>query len=249
MDKSMSSAMNDLALVRRLERGHLAVRTAQQMAATLGLRPASARVRLNRLVQRGVLARPARGTYCLASADHLAVATGIYQPSYASLLAAFEHHGTTTQTARVLDVINPVHSGTMVLHLESGGHRVRFIKVAGRLVFGYQRVFRQGMAATVADREKAVVDTLLLPGHAPLDEAFACIRAGIEPQKAMDYARMTGRQAVMKRLGLLLSIAGLGPDAPMEVRLSGTYVPLDPSLPRRGKFDRCWRVIINRVIE
>jgi predicted transcriptional regulator of viral defense system len=241
--------MNDLALARKLERGRLAVFTTQQMAVTLGLGPASARVRLNRLVERGVLARPIRGRYCLPSADHLAVASGIYQPSYASLMAAFEHHGTTTQSARIIDIVNPTHSGRMALHLESGDFKVRFVKVAGRLVFGYLRVLRQGAAANVADKEKAVIDTLLLPGYAPLDEAVACIRSGIDPQKAMEYARRTGRQAVVKRLGFLLSMAGLGPDASTTGRLSKTYVPLDPSGPRRGVFDREWRVIVNRVIE
>jgi predicted transcriptional regulator of viral defense system len=183
--------------------------------------------------------------------------------------------------APIIDIVNPIHSGRMDLHLESGDFKVRFVKVAGRLVFGYLRVLRQGAAANVADKEKAVIDTLLLPGYAPLDEAAACIRSGIDLKRAMEYARRTGRQAVVKRLGYLLTkfagtprasalggtgrgelcetppasagggiaSAGLRPDGPMAGRLSGTYVPLDPSGPRRGAFDREWRVIVNRVIE
>jgi len=241
--------MNEWALTRKLEGGRLAVHTTQQLAVTLGLGLASARVRLNRLVERGVLARPMRGRYCLASADHLAVATGIYQPSYVSMLAAFEFHGTTTQTVRIIDVINPVHSGRMGLALESGKFEVRFVRVDGRLVFGFQRVFRGGVAANIADKEKAVVDALMLPGHVPLDEALSCIRTGIDVPKAMDFARRTGRQAVIKRLGYLLSAAGMRPDRSKMGRLSRTYVPMDPSLPRRGAFDRDWRIIVNRVME
>ena len=241
--------MNDWALARKLEGGRLAIHTTQQLAVTLGLGPASARVRLNRLVERGVLARPLRGRYCLVSADHLAVAAGIYQPSYVSMLAAFEFHGTTTQAARIIDVINPVHSGRMSLNLESGRFEVRFVKVQGPLMYGYMRVFRNGAAASVAEKEKAIVDTILLPGRAPLDEAWACIRTGIDVPKAMDYARRTGRQSVIKRLGYLLSAAGLRPGSSKSGRLSRTYVPMDPSLPKRGVFDRDWRVIVNRVIE
>jgi predicted transcriptional regulator of viral defense system len=241
--------VNDLALVRKLEGGSLAVHTTQQLAVTLGLGPASARVRLNRLLQRGVLVRPLRGRYCLVSADHLAVATGIYQPSYVSMLAAFEFHGTTTQSARVIDVINPVHSGRMDLRLESGRFDVRFVMVQGQLMYGYLRVFRNGAAASVADKEKAIIDTLLLPGHAPLDETMACIRAGIDIPRAIDYARRTGRQAVIKRLGYMLSASGMRLNHSKIGRLSRTYVPMDPSLPRRGTFDRDWRVIVNRVIE
>jgi predicted transcriptional regulator of viral defense system len=116
-------------------------------------------------------------------------------------------------------------------------------------MYGYLRVFLGGAAASVAEKEKAIVDTLLLPGRAPLDEAMTCIRSGVDVDRAFGYARRTGRQAVVKRLGFLLSRAGLGPDTSEAGRLSGTYVPLDPALPRRGAFDRNWRIIVNRVVE
>jgi len=242
-------AMNELALARKLQSGRAAVHTTQQLAAVLGLGPDSARVRLNRLVERGVLARPARGRYCLPSADPLAVASGMYHPSYVSLLAAYEFHHTTTQSSRIIDVINPVRSGRIQLRLDSGEFEVRFVKVGRPHMYGYLRVSPNGAAASVAAKEKAVVDTLLLPGRAPLDEAMNCIRSGIDVNKAVGYARRTGRQAVVKRLGFLLSRAGLEPGPSEAGRLSPTYVPLDPALPRRGAFDRKWRIIVNRVVE
>ena len=246
---AMSKAVDDLALARKLQSGRLAVLTTSQLSAALGLNIASARVRLNRLVRRGVLARLSRGRYCLPAAGPLAVASGFYQPSYVSLAAAFEFHGTSTQSTNMIDVVNPVRSGQTTIRLDSGRFIVRFVKVGHRLMYGFLRVFQNGSAANVAEKERAVVDTLLLPGRAPLDEAFACIRSGVDASKAMEYARRTRRQAVVKRLGFLLSRAGLEPGPSAAGRLSPTYVPLDPALPRRGAFDRRWRIIVNRVVE
>jgi len=99
------------------------------------------------------------------------------------------------------------------------------------------------------DKEKAIVDSLFLTGYVTLDETVACLRSKIEYKKAMDYARRIDRQSVIKRLGYLLSTVGIQCPSEYSSGLSKTYVPLDPSLPKRGKYDPKWRIIINRVIE
>ncbi len=241
--------VDDLTLVRALEGKQSAVFTAQQMAVVMGSGAGSVSVGLNRIVRRGVLVRLMRGRYALPSADVLAVASGIYVPSYISLLAAFEHHGTTTQSSRMIDVVNPVHSGRMQFELESGRFIIRFIKVDPSLVYGYEKIYMGNAAVFLADRERAVVDALLFPGYVPLDEAAACISGGIDCRKAVDYAKRTGRQSVMKRLGYLLSAEGVACSPEDFGALSNNYVPLDPKLPRSGKRDPVWRIIVNRVIE
>jgi predicted transcriptional regulator of viral defense system len=241
--------MDGLGLTRLFEGSQLSVLTARQAATFMRLSPASANVALNRFAARGVLTRVFRGRYCLPDADILSVASGIYHPSYISLMAAFEHHGSTTQSPRIIDVVNPVHSGTMEVVLSSGRYQVRFIRVGASMMFGSFKEIRGGKALMVAEKERAVVDCLLFPGYAPLDEAAACIRTGIDSVRAMDYARRTGRQAVLKRLGHLLSACGSPVDPARAGRLSRTFVPLDPVLPLRGRYDSKWRVIVNRVIE
>jgi predicted transcriptional regulator of viral defense system len=244
-----SPYVNDLELVRTLEKGRVAVYTAQQVASMLSMPPRSARVRLSRMVKNKVLVRLMRDRYALPSADILAVASGIYRPSYVSLLAAFEHYGTTTQSPRVIDIITPVYSGNVPVDLETGRFELRFVRVSPSLMYGYVKVDVKGGKASVAEKERAIVDALLLPGYVPLDEAVACIRSGIDQAKAVDYARRTGRQAVMKRLGYLLSEYGSGEGLGAQEEFSKTYVPLNPGLPRRGRFDSKFRVIVNRVIE
>ena len=241
--------MNDLELTKMLEGGQTAVLTTQQLAVLMRMNASSTAVKLNRFVNRNVLVRVTRGRYTLPSTDILAVASSIYSPSYVSLLAAFEFHGTTTQSPRIIDIINPIHSGQIILKLEVGRFIIRFVKVDPSLVFGYEKTFLNGMAALIADKEKAIVDSLLLTGYVSLDETTACIRSKIDHKKALDYTKRIGRQSVIKRLGYLLSIAGINCSPEYLTGLSKTYVPLDPALPKRGKYDSKWRIIVNRVIE
>jgi predicted transcriptional regulator of viral defense system len=241
--------MDRLGIVRTLDSQRSPVVTTRQFALITGVSPRTARLRLHRLVRDGVLVRVMKGHYCLPDTDPRAVATGVFAPSYVTLLKAFEFHGTTTQSSRGIDVVNAVRSRALKLELDEGSLDVRFIRVAPDLVFGCEKVSLGGKDAFMADRERAVIDGLMFPGRVPLDEVVECLRDGIDVAKAADYARRTGRQVVMKRLGHLVEASGhaIPPDAIGP--LTPTWVPLDPALPRRGRHDARWRVIVNRVVE
>jgi predicted transcriptional regulator of viral defense system len=240
--------VNDLALVRLLEKRQSAVLSTQQAAAALGLTVPGARVRLSKMVARGTLFRVMRGRYALPSEDPLAVASSLYFPSYVSLMAAVAHHGTTTQSPRILDVVNPVHSGRTGLSLEAGSYQIRFIRVPPSYLYGFSKVPIGHSFALIAEKERAVIDGLLFPRYAPLDETVECLRSGIDVPLLVHYARRTGRKAVWKRLGHLLSQASLEVSPRVFGKLSRTFVPLDPALPRRGRYDSTWRVLVNTEI-
>jgi len=241
--------MDRLSIVKRMESHQMPIVTTQQFAAFVGLNMNSASVLLSRLVKAGIVTRVLRGRYALPSTNALAVATGIYVPSYVSLWAAYEYYGTTTQSPRVIDVINPVHSGSLPLGLEDGQYVLRFVKTDSRLIYGFKKEFFREKVAFIAEKERAVVDGLLFPGYVPLDEVASAIESGVDGHRAMEYARRTGRQAVVKRMGYLLSEIGTDEHLIEPGELSDTYVPLDPGLPRRGRHDSKWRVIVNTVVE
>ena len=246
---SIPHSMDNLTFVKLLESKQSAVFTTQQLAALLRMDVNSAAVKLSRLVDKGVLIRVIRGRYTLTSNPILAVASAIYYPSYVSLLAAFEHYGATTQSPRIIDVINPIRSGQIPINIETGSFIVRFIKTVRSLMYGYTKTYLGGTMSLIAEKEKAVVDSLLFLEYIPLDEVAACIKDGIDYKKAVEYAVRTKRQTVMKRLGFLFSKEGIVCSPDDFGTLSKTYVPLDPKLPRKGKHDRKWHVIINRVVE
>ncbi len=241
--------MDALRVTRSLEGHNAAVFTTQQLSAILGMEPSSAAVKLHRLARDGALVRVMRGRYCLPSVHPLAVASGLYIPSYVSMLAAFEYHGTTTQSSRVIDVVNTRRSGSVSLTLDAGPYVITFIHLPPSHIYGLDRVRIGGKDAFVASKERAIVDGLMLPGNVPLDETVACLRSDIDVDRTVEYARRTGRQVVIKRLGHLLTSEGIDFDHAALGTISETYVPLDPSFPRRGEHDPRWRVIRNRVVE
>ena len=241
--------MDDISLIRNLEKTQLSVFTTQQLAVEMDMEVTSAAVRLNRLVKKGVLQRIMRGRYVLPSVDILPLASNIYIPSYVSLLAAFAYHGTTTQSPKVIDVINLVHSSIIPIKLERGSFEIRFIKVHPSLLYGYTKVVNDGKVILIAEKEKAIVDSILFSQYINLDEAATAISEEIDTKKTIEYAIRTKRQSVMKRIGYLLSSRNILSSTKDFPKLSDTYVPLDPHLPRRGNYDKMWRVIVNKVIE
>ena len=241
--------MNDLELTRMLQASESAVFTTQQLVVAMNMKSPPAMVILNRLVNKRGLVRVMRGRYSLPGTNILAVASGIYYPSYVSMLAAFEYHGTTTQSPRVIDVINPVKSSQVPVDIEAGHFIIRFIKVKSSFLTGSSKIFLDGKVSLMAEKEKAIIDSLLFPGYVPLDEVMECIHSGIDAGKIIEFARKTERQSVKKRLGYLLSGVDVHCTPDDLGPLSDTFVPLDPSLSVRGTYDTKWRVIVNRVIE
>lgn len=241
--------MNDLGLVKTLEKAKLTVFTTQQLSVILGMDIASAVVRLSRLVKKGVLLRLTQGRYALPSSDILVLASDIYSPSYVSLYSAFEYYGTTTQSPRIIDVINTTTSKKLTISVENGKFDLRFIKTNPSLMFGYIKINQDGKELIIAEKEKAIIDGLLFLEYVPLDEIFSCIISGIDHKKIIEYAKKTNRQTVLKRLGYLLSTAGIKCSINQFPYISSTYIPLDPRSPRQGCYDKKWRIIINSVVK
>lgn len=241
--------MSRLSVIKSLESQEIAVFTAQQVATLLKMTMNSTFVLLSRLEKEGLLRRVFRGHYCLPSTDVRAVASGIYPPSFVSLWSAFEYYGSTTQSPRVIDVINHTHSGRIPISLDSGRFLIRFVKTKGSLIYGFNRIYFGDKIGFMAEKERAIIDGLLFSEYVPLDEVAAAIRSGIDANKAVKYAKMTEKQAIMKRLGYLLSAEGMPLSLDEFGGLSDTYVPLDPNLPKRGKYSEKWRIIVNTVIE
>lgn len=241
--------MNRPDVIRSMDLQELSVYTKQQMAAILKVKIASAGVILNRMIGDGEINRITNGKYCLSDSNILGVASNLYAPSYVSLLSAFEYYDRTTQTPRIIDVVNVSHSGTLDVELSSGRYSIRLIKTGIENMFGYRKTSIDGKTAFVANLEKAVLDGLIFNYHISLDVVVEAIESNIDVERTIEYLVRTGKQAIIKRGGYLLEAAGYGVEMEdIGISLSATYVPLDPSLPMRGKYNTKWKIIDNRGI-
>lgn len=233
-------------IVKRLESLNMGVFTPSHISALFDKNIESTRVLLSRLAKEGILTRVKRGVYCLPSTNVLSVASNIYSPSYVSLWAAFEYYGTTTQSPQIIDIINADKSGRRELSLEGGQFTLRFVKTYTSFIYGIEKVYLDGKTAFIAEKEKAIIDGLFFNEYVPLDEVTNAIRDGVKVEKAIQYAEMSEKQVVMKRLGYLLSHEGFDCDPDDFCDLSDTFVPLDPSFSRGGTYDSTWHIIDNR---
>ncbi len=238
--------MDRLSIVQRLDSLRISVFTTSQVSALLDKNIHNTKMLLSRLTKDGVLTRVKKGHYCLPSSPILSVASNIYTPSYVSLWSAFDHYGTTTQSPQVIHVINTDKSGNREIALEEGEFKLRFIKTDRSFLYGFKKIYQDGKSVFVAEKEKAIIDGLWFHKYVPLGEVIEAIKDGIDIEKAVNYAKKSEKQVVMKRLGYLMSEEDLECEPDDFEGLSDTFVPLDPSFPRKGSFDSKWHVIDNR---
>ena len=203
------------------------------------------KVSLNRLVKSGRILRVERGKYALTDNPYL-VASNLIYPSYVSFLSAFAYRGLTSQIIREIQVV----SSRRKRGLEFSGFRIVFIKFSPVRVFGFVREELEGKYLFVAEVEKAVIDSLYLPKYCPISEVLGVVReADVDDRKLVSYAIRMRSNVTLKRLGYILELAGEDIYTQIGSLLNRKYDPLNPLLPRTGKKNKKWRLIVNEVLE
>ena len=106
----------------------------------------------------------------------------------------------------------------------------------------------------IAEREKAVIDSLLFPKYAGgINQLIRCVEGGIgemNEKRLYLYAIRMGSNSVLRRLGFVLESAGLkkGILSKLSCRVGKGFQLLDPSLKKRNNYNTKWRLAINNDI-
>jgi predicted transcriptional regulator of viral defense system len=226
-----------------------------------GLREASARSLVRKLVDRGVASRLRPGLYNLVPfelgrdreymGNPYVVARELMDGKayYLSHASAMDIHGMVTQPQLVVYVTSPAP----VRRRAVLGMDFRFVLCQRSHVFGtVEHWVEKHERVVVSDVERTVVDGLKQPeycgGVTEVAKALWIRRADVSARKLVDYALRLGVGAVIRRLGYLMEAYGVGGPAQLE-RLRGHLTPtfslLDPVLPPDGKFLARWRLRLN----
>lgn len=213
-------------------------------------RPQAYRV-LHRLASAGVLKRLANGRYVFAAlgtasvlGQPLFLGTRLAEPSYVSFWSALHFYGWTEQAPRLVFVANT----RLSLRRSVDAYTFRLVKLPPGRFFGYTLARDRDLEFPIAEPEKAFVDSLYLPGHAGGMEIVASALGeaieSLELDRLQVYAARMRVRSLASRLGHLLSRSGV--ESPtLRPYASTVFVKLDPRRPRRGRYDRRWRVIDN----
>jgi predicted transcriptional regulator of viral defense system len=73
----------------------------------------------------------------------------------------------------------------------------------------------------------------------------------LDEKKLRTYAVKIGNSAVGKRLGFMMETLGLGDVEALRkaLPLAPGYSPLDPTMPKHGKYSRRWGILVNAEIQ
>jgi predicted transcriptional regulator of viral defense system len=124
----------------------------------------------------------------------------------------------------------------------------RLVKLRPARFFGYVLQSQGPYEFPIADREKAIVDSLWRPALAGgTEEVYKCLREAIDELRlevVESYALRMNSSTLTSRLGYLLEQEGI--HSKRLIRgISSSYIKLDPREPRRGRFSSRWKLIDN----
>ena len=218
---------------------------------------------LKRLQAKGWIRRIRRGRFAvipLSSGENrtpqlheFIIAMELVSPAAIAYWSALNHHGMTEQLPRTVFIAtnHPVRRRPG----EVFGVRYNIISLRPEKFFGNMRDWIDEMPFMVTDREKTIIDGLDLPqyvgGVEEIAKALSNAWDQLDEAKLRKYAAKIGNTAAAKRLGFLMETFGLGNIEALrkEVSLASGFSPLDPTLPRHGKYNRRWGLLVNAEIK
>ena len=227
----------------------------------LRLDAVSTRSLVRKLVNRGVATRLKPGLFILVPYElgkekeymgsPLIVARELMggKDYYLSHGTAMEIHGMVTQPQFVVHVTTPEKRRS----LQIMGTNFQFITCKSEHFFSTVDYWvTKQEQGKVSDIEKTIIDSLYLPEYCGgIPEAAKGIwmrRDGLNIDRLVEYALRMDIGAVIRRLGYLLELYGIGTPEHLKTlrgRLTNTYARLDPLLPAEGKFTGKWRLQLN----
>jgi predicted transcriptional regulator of viral defense system len=242
------------------ERGRWVFTSAEAIEIT-GLKDASARSFLRKLVNRGIATRLRSGLFNLVPfelglereylGNPYVVARELTRgkPYYISHASAMDLHGMLTQPQLVVYATSPKPlRGRSVL-----GTEFRFVHCKPDHFFGTaEQWIDKQEKVVVSDIERTVLDGLKQPeycgGVTEVAKGLWIRRGKVNVARLVDYALRLDVGAVIRRVGYLLDACGI--QAPEQIerlrgRLTEAYQLLDPILPAEGKFLARWRLRVN----
>jgi predicted transcriptional regulator of viral defense system len=218
---------------------------------------------LERLQTKGWIRRIRRGRFAvipLSSGENRSpqlhefiVAMELVSPAAIAYWSALNHHGMTEQLPRTVFVAtdHPVRRQPG----EVLGVSYKVISLRPGKFFGVVKDWINEMPFMVTDREKTIVDGLDLPqyvgGVAEIVKVLSIGWTQLDESILRKYTAKIGNSAVAKRLGFLMETLGLGDVGKLRkvVTLAPGFSPLDPTLPRHGKYNRRWGLLVNTEIK
>jgi predicted transcriptional regulator of viral defense system len=210
------------------------------------------------MTHRGLLLRVKKGTYHLIPYEQdpdtylpnwhtLAAALTQGCNHYIGYYSALQIHNLIVQPSLKEQIVVDRQLQTRPTHVNAA--QIQYIYHNPKHFFGHKKIWIDDYTQVLcSDLEKTIVDCLFMPSYAggipEIARAIHMAQNRIHYGRLLQYVTQFGSQAVIKRLGYLLETLEI--DQPIVEALrqarSATYVPLDPELPKSGKYRSHWNI-------
>jgi predicted transcriptional regulator of viral defense system len=254
----MADHLSSIYVARRLHQSDLYYFTASLLADLLDLDRRRTYRLLARLKAEALVDEVEKGKYLLLGlepervlSNPLFIASHLVPVGYVSYWSALHFYGLTEQVPLTTFVATTKKKRPVAYH----SFRFSFVTIKPHKFFGYRRESVGDLPVLVADREKAIVDSLDLPQHAGgITEAIKALQTALQPATQplaeqttdlatlIEYANRLGNKSLGSRLGYLLETWGYPTNGLIH---SDSPVKLDPSRPRTGHMVPRWHVVVN----
>jgi predicted transcriptional regulator of viral defense system len=218
---------------------------------------------LERLQSKGWIRRIRRGRFAvvpLSSGEdrspqlhEFVIAMELVSPAVIAYWSALNHHGMTEQLPRTVFVAtdHPVRRQPK----DVMGVIYKLVSLKPDKVFGVIKDWVDEIPFYVTDREKTIIDGLDLPqyvgGTSEITKALVGSWKILDEKQLIKYAAKIGNSAVAKRLGFIMEMSGLGDVETLRasIRRAPGFSLFDPTMPRKGKYNRRWGLLVNAEIK
>ena len=183
------------------------------------------------LLKKGKIKKIKRDLYTLHD-DAFLVATFIIRPSYISSISALSFYRDISQIPNEIFCIT--NKSPKVFYFIQ---KIRFFH--SKFFFGFEEKEYKGFKILIADREKAIIDSI---GKVPIyvfEEAFEKVNL----ERILEYVERIGKRSLAKRIGYLLEKHGYEVYPRLKKFIDNKFVFLDPIVKGRRK-NKKWRVIL-----
>lgn len=231
------------------------------VADITGLEASSARSLIRKAENRGLVTRLKPGLFVLVppelgsgrefSGNPFLTARAMVSGAeyYISHSSAMELHRMVTQPQFAVFTSTPKRLRNRTIH----GTEFRFVFTQAEHMFGVttQWITKQD-SVLISDLERTLIDGLRQPeycgGIAEVAKGLWMRHADVKTSRIIEYALRLRVGSVIRRLGYLLDLYGLAPEAELK-RLRSimtvTYSVLDPVMPKGGPYTARWRLRLN----
>jgi len=210
------------------------------------------KVFLSRLEKRGWIERIEKGKYMIIplgeekgkyTLHEFIIASMLVSPYAIAYWSALNYHGMTEQIPTTVFIQTTSRKKRQKLNIFGVDYQI--VRITKRKFFGLKKEWIEENQIYITDKEKTIVDCLDKPQYCGgiIEVVKALKNEKYDKEKLSIYAKKIGNSGVLRRLGYLAEILDIDIKLP-EIK-TRNYLYLDPTMPKQGRKNAKWRLIVN----